>query len=137
MAELVDAHDSKSCGVIHGSSILPPGTNYLSPIKWTHFLYKIPEKLEILALVISYVTLIIRVIKRSNHQTTINKGCMTGPKSIEQLQREHFEREERDDRRQKQFEAENRAYNERLLHRDEPTESYAQKECDRRGDHVD
>jgi tRNA dimethylallyltransferase len=26
MAELVDAHDSKSCGVIHGSSILPPGT---------------------------------------------------------------------------------------------------------------
>ena len=27
MAELVDAHDSKSCGVIHGSSILPPGTD--------------------------------------------------------------------------------------------------------------
>ncbi len=26
MAELVDAHDSKSCGAIHGSSILPPGT---------------------------------------------------------------------------------------------------------------
>ncbi len=26
MAKLVDAHDSKSCGVIHGSSILPPGT---------------------------------------------------------------------------------------------------------------
>ena len=24
---MVDAHDSKSCGVIHGSSILPPGTN--------------------------------------------------------------------------------------------------------------
>ena len=26
MAELVDAHDSKSCGVIHESSILSPGT---------------------------------------------------------------------------------------------------------------
>ena len=26
MAELVDAHDSKSCGATHGSSILPPGT---------------------------------------------------------------------------------------------------------------
>ena len=26
MAELADAHDSKSCGAIHGSSILPPGT---------------------------------------------------------------------------------------------------------------
>ncbi len=32
MAELVDAHDSKSCGVIHGSSILPPGTRDLYPI---------------------------------------------------------------------------------------------------------
>ena len=30
MAELVDAHDSKSCGEIHGSSSLPPGTmNYI------------------------------------------------------------------------------------------------------------
>lgn len=28
MAELVDAHDSKSCGVIHESSILSPGTLY-------------------------------------------------------------------------------------------------------------
>ncbi len=26
MAELVDAHDSKSCGAIHESSILSPGT---------------------------------------------------------------------------------------------------------------
>ncbi len=26
MAELVDAHDSKSCVERHGSSILPPGT---------------------------------------------------------------------------------------------------------------
>ena len=32
MAELVDAHDSKSCGVIHGSSILPPGTRNMQKI---------------------------------------------------------------------------------------------------------
>ena len=31
MAELVDAHDSKSCVVIHESSILSPGTNNKFP----------------------------------------------------------------------------------------------------------
>ncbi len=31
MAELVDAHDSKSCGAILGSSILPPGTITMKP----------------------------------------------------------------------------------------------------------
>ena len=30
MAELVDAHDSKSCVVIHESSILSPGTNKIT-----------------------------------------------------------------------------------------------------------
>ena len=35
MAELVDAHDSKSCGAIHESSILSPGT------KWEIWTFKI------------------------------------------------------------------------------------------------
>ena len=34
MAELVDAHDSKSCGVIHESSILSPGTIFQKIQNW-------------------------------------------------------------------------------------------------------
>ena len=34
MAELVDAHDSKSCGETHESSILSRGTNNKNPLVW-------------------------------------------------------------------------------------------------------
>ncbi len=39
MAELVDAHDSKSCSFGSGSSILPSGTTYKKPLFREVFLF--------------------------------------------------------------------------------------------------
>jgi len=55
---------------------------------------------------------------------------MSGPKSLEQLEREHYQREERDDRQHQQDVAERVKYNEQF-HREEPdTRSKADRDYD-------